>query len=398
MSQSRAHTLEDVHLANQHPRAGAPSRGKEEDEDGDEGDLGIDGGDVVGALDAVDDRDLVEADGDTDDGDNELADHHAEGAPHEQGTAAEALDGPEGEGRRADVDEGEDKRDQERVADGAGGLQEGGRVVEDLRCCTSVLAKCVTRGETYKVDTGPLLHHLERSAEDGATQVALGVPEAAGEAGLPGPVPVGGGRDLALVFSVGDDLGKLLLDVGRVEGLASEAGEDAAGIFNATALDVEARGVGQEEEADGEDEGPRKLDGDGDAVRAGVGAVLGGIGDARRQKKADGDAELVAGDESATDLARGDFGHVEDDDGRDEADAEAGNQAAGDDEAEARREGGLEDDANGVDAAAGNDRRTTAHHVGQITCDERTLRGRFSVKKRDDAKRIQRRYQRTGWR
>ncbi len=61
----------------------------------------------------------------------ELADQHAEGAPDQDGAAAEALDGPEGERRGEDVDEGEDERDEEGVVDGAGGLKEGRRVVED---------------------------------------------------------------------------------------------------------------------------------------------------------------------------------------------------------------------------------------------------------------------------
>lgn len=40
-------------LADEDPRAGTPGGGEEEDEDGDEGDLGVDGGDVVGAGGAV---------------------------------------------------------------------------------------------------------------------------------------------------------------------------------------------------------------------------------------------------------------------------------------------------------------------------------------------------------
>ena len=87
-------------LADDDPGAGAPGGGEPEDEDGDEGDLGVDGGDVVGQVGltrgvrGVRVR-VVEADGDTDDGDDELADQHAEGTDDEDGAATEALDGPE---------------------------------------------------------------------------------------------------------------------------------------------------------------------------------------------------------------------------------------------------------------------------------------------------------------
>src|SRR3569833_2767425 len=86
-------------LANDDPGAGSPGGGEEEDEDGDEGD-------------------------------EELADQHAQGTPDEDGAAAEALDGPEGNRGREDVDQREDQGHQEDVLDGARGLQEGGRVVK----------------------------------------------------------------------------------------------------------------------------------------------------------------------------------------------------------------------------------------------------------------------------
>lgn len=120
-------------LADQDPGTGTPGRGEEEDEDGDEGDLGVDGVDVVGnGRIAVGGKvGLVEADGDTDDGDDKLADCHAKGAPEEDGAAAETLDGPERDRGGEDVDDGEDHGDEELVLDGAGGLEERGGVVED---------------------------------------------------------------------------------------------------------------------------------------------------------------------------------------------------------------------------------------------------------------------------
>src|SRR3569833_180782 len=120
-------------LANDDPGAGSPGGGEEEDEDGDEGDLGVDGGHVVGQRLLGGERvgvGVVEADRDADDGDEELADQHAQGTPDEDGAAAEALDGPEGNRGREDVDQREDQGHQEDVLDGARGLQEGGRVVK----------------------------------------------------------------------------------------------------------------------------------------------------------------------------------------------------------------------------------------------------------------------------
>ena len=85
-------------LTDEDPGTGTPGGGEEEDEDCDEGDLRVDGGDVVGAgLAGGVEVGVVEADGDTDDGDEELADQHAEGTPDEKRTATEALDGVEGD-------------------------------------------------------------------------------------------------------------------------------------------------------------------------------------------------------------------------------------------------------------------------------------------------------------
>jgi hypothetical protein len=136
-------------LADDDPGSRTPGRGEEEDEDGNEGDLGVDGGDVVGDGGSggvgggdVDQVSLVETNSDTNNGDEELADQHAQGAPDEKRSTTDPLNGVEGNRGGADVDEGENQGDQEGVGDGAGRLQERGRVVED------------------EVNTSPLLHHL----------------------------------------------------------------------------------------------------------------------------------------------------------------------------------------------------------------------------------------------
>jgi hypothetical protein len=149
------------------PCTWTPSGGEEEDEDTDEGDLGVDSGDVVGDRSTVLDVSMVEADGVTNDTDEELADKHAQSTPKEEGATTEPLDGPEGNGGGQHVDESEDEGDEESVLDGTSRLEERSRIVED------------------EVDTSPLLHHLEGGTEDSATKVALCLPEGAGEAAGP---------------------------------------------------------------------------------------------------------------------------------------------------------------------------------------------------------------------
>lgn len=227
---------------------------------------------------------VVETDSDTNDGDKELADGHTSGTPQKDGAATKALHSPEGQGGGADVDEGEDERDQEGVADGTSGLQEGSRVVED------------------EVDTGPLLHHLEGSTENGLAQVGVGLKDGTAEAVGPRAEPSGRGNKLALVLLVGDDLSKLDLDVLGVLGLATKLGKGGGGIGESALLDEVSGGVGEQHETTTKDQSPGELNGDGDAVGASVGAVLGAVDDASSQEKTDGDAELVSGDESATNL------------------------------------------------------------------------------------------------
>jgi hypothetical protein len=143
-------------LADDDPGTRTPGAGEKEDEDGNECNLGVDSRDIVGsALTSSIQVSVIEADCDTDDGDEELADQHAQCTPDQEWATTELLNSVEGDRRRAHIDQGEDERDQECVADGTSRLQEGGRVVED------------------EVDTGPLLHHLERGSENRAAQVAL---------------------------------------------------------------------------------------------------------------------------------------------------------------------------------------------------------------------------------
>ena len=184
-----------------------------------------------------------------------------------------------------------------------------------------------------EVYAGPLLHHLEGCAEDGAAEITLLMPEATLEAIEPAAEIASLRDDLKFVLVISDDFREFGLDVFGVAGLASKTAEDLSGAVDFAAFDEVAGGFGEEEEAEGEDEGPEHLDGHGDAVGAAVGVVLGAVVDAGGEEEADCDAELVAGDDGAAYFLGGDFGHVEDDDGGDEADAETGDETAGDEEA-----------------------------------------------------------------
>ena len=133
-------------LANDNPGTRTPGGSEPEDGDSDEGNLGVDSRNVVGnALGRVlgVGVGLVEADSDTDSGNDELTNKHTESTKDENGTTTEALDGPEGQRGRQNVNQSEDHGDKERVVDSASGLEERGRVVED------------------EVDTGPVDFKLE---------------------------------------------------------------------------------------------------------------------------------------------------------------------------------------------------------------------------------------------
>lgn len=97
---------------------------------------------------------MILAVGDTDNGDNELTDHHAESAPDQKWSPAKPLNGPKGNRSRADIDQGGNQTNQERIFDGSKFLEKGRSVIED------------------EVDTSPLLHHLHRGTENGPTYVA----------------------------------------------------------------------------------------------------------------------------------------------------------------------------------------------------------------------------------
>ncbi len=65
---------------------------------------------------------VIEADRNTNDGDEELANQHTESTPDEQWSTTKLLHSVEGDGSRAHVDKREDQGDQEGIVYGASRL------------------------------------------------------------------------------------------------------------------------------------------------------------------------------------------------------------------------------------------------------------------------------------
>lgn len=167
---------------------------------------------------------------------------------HKEGTTPDSLDGPEGNRGGAHIDECEDEGDEERVGNGTSGLEERGRVVKD------------------KVDTRPLLHHLERSTENGATEVAASLPKRTRETLHPAGPVASDGNVFSFILGVGDNLSEFGGDVLGVLWLTTKPGEDCASAVYPVFLDKVTGGLGKEVKTSAEDETPSKLDADRDTV------------------------------------------------------------------------------------------------------------------------------------
>ena len=277
-----------------------------------------------------------------------MTNNHTGRTDDEEWSSTEFLNCPERDGRGTHVHEGGDQTDQERVRDGAELLEEGRAEVED------------------EVDTGPLLHHLQRCAEDGPAQIAGGLEQSALEAVEPGAEVSTLRDDLHLVFVVGNNFGQLLLDILGIRGLTTKTGQHDRCFVHPSLLDEVSRRFRQEQKADAQDQGPGELNPNGDSIRSRIIAVLGRVIDAGGQKQTDRDAELVAGHNGPTDLAGRNFGHVENDDGGHEAHPEPGNETAGHHEAQSVGRD-LEDDTDDEHKAPEDDGGPAAKEVGQIT-------------------------------
>jgi hypothetical protein len=126
--------------------------------------------------------------------------------------------------------------------------------------------------------------------------------------------------DAHLILVVGNDFSKFLLDVLGLDGLSTDARQDVSSSVELSLDNEISRGLWEKEETSSENDSGNQLDRDWDSVRAAVETVLGGIGNTGRCQQAKSDGKLVTGNESATNLARCDFGHVENNNSGNEAD------------------------------------------------------------------------------
>lgn len=211
-----------------------------------------------------------------------------------------------------------------------------------------------------------LLHHLQRGTQDSTAEIAVRREEAAAEAIPPAEEVSSLGNGLQFVFVVGNDFSDLLTDVLGIHRLATDTGQNLRRLLKPTLLDEVARRFRQQEQSATQNESPEHLKSNGDAIGAGVSAVLGTVVDAGSGHETDCDAELVSRDDGSTDFARGNLRHVQNDDGGDKPNAEACNQTAGHDETEPGG-GSLKNDTDDEDNAARDDGGATAKPICKIT-------------------------------
>lgn len=100
---------------------------------------------------------------------------------------------------------------------------------------------------------------------------------------------------------VGLDLLHLVHDSGMVGRKATDASEGPVSLVQLARADEEARRLGENEHAAKENEGPSELNGDRNAVAAGVIALTGSIVDDCGNEEADSDGPLVSADDGTTD-------------------------------------------------------------------------------------------------
>lgn len=234
------------------------------------------------------------------------------------------------------------------------------------------------------------MHHLERSTEDGSSQVGLCLEDGTGETSGPLTEPGSGRHQGSFVFSVGDNFSEFGLDVGRVDGLTSESRENASGLVELSLLDEVSGRVGQEEETTTEAEmygsgefakngcarnlhqTPSELDGNGDSVLTGILSVLGEVDDDGGQHQTDGDAELVTGYQGSSDLSGTDLTHIKDNNCGNEAHSDTGDDSTDDNESETVGGEHLNDDTGKIDGTTSDNGDSSTDHVGKITSDEGT--------------------------
>lgn len=285
--------VEREDLAGDDPGNWSPSSSEEGDVDADEGDQDLLSG-QVGVR-----------DGNTDDGDDVLAEEHTSGTDEEERTTTSTVNEPDTRNGHADVDDVGGNGDQERIRN-TRALEEGRAVVED------------------EVDTGELLPSLEEdTGQDTEQDLVVGHLEAVGVRRF---------AQLLLSAQVGTDFIEFDGNFGVVGGSGEETSEGVGGIFITVSLDQVTRRLGEERHASSEDESPDELDAGGDLPGRVVGAVLSRVVDDGSEEETDGDGPLVARDDGTTNPLGRAFGLVHGDQARDHSNTETGEDTTDDEE------------------------------------------------------------------
>jgi hypothetical protein len=162
---------------------------------------------------------------------------------------------------------------------------------------------------------------------------------------------------------VGLDLGELGDDGGVVHFHTTETSEGLSGFFVAVLLDQEARGFGEDQHADNEDDSPGELDGDGDTVATGVVTVLGGVVDDGGEEETDCDGELVCADDCTTDPFGRGLRLVERDCCGQETDTQTSEETTGHEEGDGCCDG-LQDDSETEDDTLHNHTPSSTEFIG----------------------------------
>lgn len=294
--------LERVKLTSVDPAARTPGGSEEEDVEADEGNENLVGGFGLGSN--------------TDDGDDVLADAHADGAHQKERPATHSLNEIHTGQGGDDVDNVGNDADDEGVVD-AGLLEELCAVVED------------------EVDTSELLENLDTAANK--ETLAVDTTKKVG---------IGSLANGKLILVVGLDLGDFGSNGFVVLRELAETSEGLGGTGQIVLLDKVTRSLGENKHTGDQDDGPGELDGNGNTVGAGIVTLLRSLVNDGRKEDADSYGELIGANDGTTDPFGHGFGLIERNKGGNETDTETSNDTANGEQ----RNGGscsLEDNADG---------------------------------------------------
>lgn len=99
---------------------------------------------------------------------------------------------------------------------------------------------------------------------------------------------------------IGNDLGKFVLDILRIDVLAAYRRQRPCRVLEFPLLDKVPGTFGEEKETGSKNESPEELNGNGDAIGARVISVLSRVAHDIGEQDSEGDAEIVAGDQGST--------------------------------------------------------------------------------------------------